>query len=164
MRFVSILVESKSDCEIMNETGKILEKFSVAYEFVISSACGSADRTRSYVKEAEAKGAKVFIAAASKSAHLAGFVASLSTKPVVGVPLKGGLMDGMDALLSTVQMPAGVPVASLSTGRDGAINAAYLAMQILAIEDEELGAKLQEDRILKAKKVQSDSALVEKRV
>jgi 5-(carboxyamino)imidazole ribonucleotide mutase len=91
-------------------------------------------------------------------------VASLTTKPVIGVPMKGGAMDGMDAMLSTVQMPAGMPVATVAIGKAGAINSAYLAMQILAIEDEELRVKLLEDRILKAKKVESDSLEVEKRI
>ena len=164
MKFVSILMGSKSDYEIMAEAAKILEKFSVPHELVISSAHRSPDRTHEYVKGAEEKGAKVFIAAAGMAAHLAGVVASLTTKPVIGVPMKGGAMDGMDAMLSTVQMPAGMPVATVAIGKAGAMNSAYLAMQILAIQDEELRAKLQEDRILKAKKVESDSSEVEKRL
>jgi len=98
------------------------------------------------------------------AAHLAGVVASLTTKPVIGVPMKGGAMDGMDAMLSTVQMPGGMPVATVAVGKAGATNSAYLAMQILAIEDEELSAKLLEDRILKEKKVQTDSLEIEKRL
>ncbi|DAB31216.1 MAG TPA: 5-(carboxyamino)imidazole ribonucleotide mutase [Sulfurospirillum sp. UBA11407] len=164
MKFVSILMGSKSDYEVMSEAAKILEKFSVAYELVVSSAHRSPERTHEYVKGAEEKGAKVFIAAAGMAAHLAGVVASLTTKPVIGVPMKGGAMDGMDAMLSTVQMPAGMPVATVAIGKAGAINSAYLAMQILAIEDEELRVKLLEDRILKAKKVESDSLEVEKRI
>lgn len=164
MKFVSIIMGSKSDFEVMNETSKILEKFSVEHEFIISSAHRSPQRTHEYVKSAEAKGAKVFIAAAGMAAHLAGVIASLTTKPVIGVPMKGGAMDGLDALLSTVQMPAGMPVATVALGKAGAINSAYLAMQILAIEDEELHVKLLEDRILKAKKVESDSSDVEKRL
>ena len=164
MKFVSILMGSKSDYEVMSEAAKILEKFSVAYELVVSSAHRSPERTHEYVKGAEEKGANVFIAAAGMAAHLAGVVASLTTKPVIGVPMKGGAMDGMDAMLSTVQMPAGMPVATVAIGKAGAINSAYLAMQILAIEDEELRVKLLEDRILKAKKVESDSLEVEKRI
>lgn len=164
MKFVSILMGSKSDYEVMSEAAKILEKFSVAYELVVSSAHRSPERTHEYVKGAEEKGAKVFIAAAGMAAHLAGVVASLTTKPVIGVPMKGGAMDGMDAMLSTVQMPAGMHVATVAIGKAGAINSAYLAMQILAIEDEELRVKLLEDRILKAKKVESDSLEVEKRI
>ena len=164
MKFVSILMGSKSDYPIVSEAAKILEKFGVAHELVIASAHRSPERTHTYVKEAEAKGAQVFIAAAGMAAHLAGVVASLTTKPVIGVPMKGGAMDGLDAMLSTVQMPAGMPVAALALGKAGAMNSAYLAMQILAIEDEELGTKLLEDRILKAKKVESDSSEVEVRI
>jgi 5-(carboxyamino)imidazole ribonucleotide mutase len=161
MKFISILMGSKSDYSVMVETSKILEKFGVAHELVIASAHRSPDRTHKYVKAAEEKGAKVFIAAAGMAAHLAGVVASLTTKPVIGVPMKGGAMDGLDAMLSTVQMPAGMPVATVALGKAGAMNSAYLAMQILAIEDEELRTKLLEDRILKAKKVESDSSEVE---
>ena len=95
------------------------------------------------------------------AAHLAGAVASTTTKPVIGVPMKGGAMDGMDAMLSTVQMPAGMPVATVALGKAGAVNSAYLAMQILALEDSDLQVKLQEDRILKAKKVENDSSTIE---
>ena len=161
MKFVSILMGSKNDFGVMEECAKTLEKFGVMYEVVVSSAHRSPDRTHKYVKEAEAKGAKVFIAAAGMAAHLAGVVASLTTKPVIGVPMKGGVMEGMDALLSTVQMPGGMPVGTVAIGSAGAVNSAYLAMQILAIEDEELAAKLKEDRVLKAKKVETDSMGIE---
>ena len=161
MKFVSIMMGSKSDYLIVSEAAKILEKFGVAHEVVIASAHRSPERTHEYVKEAEIKGASVFIAAAGMAAHLAGVVASLTTKPVIGVPMKGGAMDGLDAMLSTVQMPSGMPVATVALGKAGAMNSAYLAMQILAIEDEELRAKLLEDRILKAKKVESDSSEIE---
>ena len=161
MKFVSILMGSKSDYTVMEECAKTLEKFGVMYEIIVSSAHRSPDRTHQYVKNAEAKGAKVFICAAGMAAHLAGVVASLTTKPVIGVPMKGGVMEGMDALLSTVQMPGGMPVGTVAVGSAGAVNAAYLAMQILAISDEELSAKLKEDRILKAKKVETDSMGIE---
>ncbi|BAF70621.1 5-(carboxyamino)imidazole ribonucleotide mutase [Nitratiruptor sp. SB155-2] len=161
MRFISIIMGSKSDYEVMKECANVLDKFGVQYELIISSAHRSPHRTKSYVSEAEKKGAKVFICAAGMAAHLAGVVASLTVKPVIGVPMKGGFMDGMDALLSTVQMPAGMPVATVAVGKAGAVNAAYLAMQILAIDDEELRAKLEEDRLSKAKKVEADSSEVE---
>ncbi len=164
MKFVSIIIGSKSDYEIMKECAKTLEKFGVLYEIVISSAHRSPNRTHSYVKNAEEKGAQVFICAAGMAAHLAGAVAALTIKPVIGVPMKGGAMDGMDAMLSTVQMPSGMPVATVAIGKAGAVNSAYLAMQILALEDEDLKVKLQEDRILKAKKVESDSAEIEVRL
>lgn len=161
MKFVSIIMGSKSDYGVMEECAKTFEKFSVMYELIVSSAHRSPARTHEYVKNAEAKGAKVFICAAGMAAHLAGVVASLTTKPVIGVPMKGGVMEGMDALLSTVQMPGGMPVATVAIGSAGAVNSAYLAMQILAIGDEELSAKLREDKILKAKKVETDSAGIE---
>jgi 5-(carboxyamino)imidazole ribonucleotide mutase len=161
VKFVSIIIGSKSDYDIMKECIKTLEKFGVLYEIVISSAHRSPQRTHSYVKNAEEKGARVFIAAAGMAAHLAGAVAALTTKPVIGVPMKGGVMDGMDAMLSTVQMPSGMPVATVAIGKAGAVNSAYLAMQILALEDSDLQVKLQEDRILKAKKVENDSSTIE---
>ena len=164
MKFVSIVMGSKSDYEVMKECAKTLEKFGVLYEIIISSAHRSPERTHAYVKSAEQKGAQVFICAAGMAAHLAGAVAALTIKPVIGVPMKGGAMDGMDAMLSTVQMPSGMPVATVAIGKAGAVNSAYLAMQILALEDEDLRVKLQEDRILKAKKVETDSAEIEVRL
>ena len=161
MKFVSIIMGSKSDYEVMKECANTLKKFNVPFEMIISSAHRSPDRTKSYIKQAEQKGARVFIAAAGMAAHLAGAVAATTIKPVIGVPMKGGAMDGMDAMLSTVQMPSGMPVATLAMAKAGATNAAYLAMQILALEDKDLEAKLQEDRVLKAKKVESDSKDIE---
>ncbi|MFZ9660192.1 MAG: 5-(carboxyamino)imidazole ribonucleotide mutase [Arcobacteraceae bacterium] len=161
MNFVSIVMGSKSDYEIMKNCADTLEEFSVKYELIISSAHRSPERTKTYIKEAEEKGAKVFIAAAGMAAHLAGALAAGTTKPVIGVPMKGGAMDGMDAMLSTVQMPAGMPVATVALGKAGAVNAAYLAMQILAITDRELAIKLKEDRIVKEKKVVNDSREIE---
>ena len=164
MNFVSIILGSKSDYEIMKNCSDTFEKFNVKYEMIISSAHRSPERTKDYVKEAEEKGAVVFIAAAGMAAHLAGALASSTTKPVIGVPMKGGAMDGMDAMLSTVQMPAGMPVATVALGKAGAVNAAYLAMQILAVRDKELAIKLKEDRIVKAKSVESDSKDIEVRL
>jgi 5-(carboxyamino)imidazole ribonucleotide mutase len=161
MNFISIIMGSKSDYEIMKNCADTLEEFSVKYELIISSAHRSPERTKTYIKEAEEKGAKVFIAAAGMAAHLAGALAAGTTKPVIGVPMKGGAMDGMDAMLSTVQMPAGMPVATVALGKAGAVNAAYLAMQILAITDKELAIKLKEDRIVKEKKVVNDSREIE---
>ena len=145
----------------MKECAKTLESFSIPYELIISSAHRSPERTKNYIKQAEEKGAQIFVAAAGMAAHLAGAVAAHTTKPVIGVPMKGGAMDGMDAMLSTVQMPAGMPVATVALGKAGAVNAAYLAMQILALDDTELATKLYEDRIAKAKKVETDSAEIE---
>jgi len=164
MRFISILMGSKSDYEIMKEAIKIIEKFQIPYEVIITSAHRTPERTHNYVKDAEKRGAKVFICGAGMAAHLAGVVASLTTRPVLGVPMPSGMMDGLDALLSTVQMPGGMPVATLAVGKAGAKNAAYLALQILANSDEELRAKLEEDRVAQAKKVEMDSKEVEIRI
>ena len=161
MNFVSIIMGSKSDYEVMKNCADTLKSFNVKYELIISSAHRSPERTKRYIKEAEEKGSKVFIAAAGMAAHLAGALAATTTKPVIGVPMKGGAMDGMDAMLSTVQMPAGMPVATVALGRAGAVNAAYLAMQILAITDNELAVKMREDRIVKEKKVENDSREIE---
>ncbi|BEK45879.1 5-(carboxyamino)imidazole ribonucleotide mutase [Campylobacter jejuni] len=161
MNFVSILMGSKSDYETMKETVKTLESFGVKYELIISSAHRSPKRTKEYIANAEEKGAKVFIAAAGMAAHLAGAVAAYTTKPVLGVPMSGSNLASMDSLFSTVQMPSGIPVGTLAIGKAGAINAAYLAMQILAIYDVDLAQKLKEDRLEKEKKLVSDSKEVE---
>ncbi|PAF43734.1 5-(carboxyamino)imidazole ribonucleotide mutase [Helicobacter sp. 11S03491-1] len=164
MDFVSIIMGSKSDWSIVSECIEIFKQFDVKYEVIISSAHRSPDRTREYVQESEKKGAQVFIAAAGMAAHLAGAIASQTCKPVIGVPLNGGALDGLDALLSTVQMPAGMPVGTVAIGKAGVINAAYLAMQILSLKNNELGSKLAEDRIMKAKKLEIDSKQIEVRI
>ncbi|ANS23760.1 5-(carboxyamino)imidazole ribonucleotide mutase [Campylobacter jejuni] len=161
MNFVSILMGSKSDYETMKESAKTLESFGVKYELIISSAHRSPKRTKEYIANAEEKGAKVFIVAAGMAAHLAGAVAAYTTKPVLGVPMPGSNLASMDSLFSTVQMPSGIPVGTLAIGKAGAINAAYLAMQILAIYDVDLAQKLKEDRLEKEKKLASDSKEVE---
>jgi len=161
MKFVSIVMGSKSDYEIMKECVETLKKFGVPYELVISSAHRSPERTKEYVEVAEKKGAQVFIAAAGMAAHLAGRLASTTTKPILGVPMDAGPLKGEDALLSTVMMPEGTPVGTLGIARPGAVNAAYLAIQIMALQDDELKVKLQEDRISKAKKVELDSSEIE---
>ncbi|WP_310442037.1 5-(carboxyamino)imidazole ribonucleotide mutase [Sulfurimonas sp.] len=161
MKFVSIVIGSKSDYEIMKSCSDTLEAFGVQYEMIISSAHRSPERTKEYIKNAEKKGAKVFIAAAGMAAHLAGVLSSQTVKPIIGVPMSASALAGIDALLSTVQMPAGMPVATVAIGKAGAINSAYLAMQILALDNEELAIKLKEDRIAKAKNVEMDSMEIE---
>ncbi|PAF52800.1 5-(carboxyamino)imidazole ribonucleotide mutase [Helicobacter sp. 13S00477-4] len=161
MEFISIIMGSKTDWTIMSECTEILKQFDVKYEVIISSAHRTPQRTKEYVAEAEKKGVQVFIAAAGMAAHLAGAIASQTCKPVIGVPLTGGALDGLDALLSTVQMPAGMPVGTLAIGKAGAINAAYMAIQILSLKNNDLYQKLLEDRIQKAKKIQSDSQSIE---
>ncbi|EAI5559807.1 5-(carboxyamino)imidazole ribonucleotide mutase [Campylobacter lari] len=161
MKFVSILMGSKSDYDVVKEALGILEKFDVKYEVLITSAHRSPQRTQEYIKNAEEKGAKVFIAAAGMAAHLAGAVAAHTTKPVLGIPMPGSNLASMDSLFSTVQMPSGIPVATLAIGKAGAINAAYLAVQILAIEDESLAQKLLEDRKKQQEKLIQDSSTIE---
>jgi 5-(carboxyamino)imidazole ribonucleotide mutase len=161
MKFVSIVIASKSDYGVMVECTEALKKFGVPYELIVSSAHRSPERTKNYIKEAEEKGAQVFIAAAGMAAHLAGTVAAHTTKPVLGVPVDSGSLKGEDALLSTVMMSEGMPVGTLAIGKAGAVNAAYLAIEILALQDDELKVKLQEDRISKAKKVELDSSEIE---
>lgn len=161
MKFVSIVIGSKSDYEVMKSCSDTFEAFGVNYEMVISSAHRSPERTKEYVINAEKKGAQVFIAAAGMAAHLAGVLTSKTIKPIIGVPMSASALAGIDALLSTVQMPAGMPVATVAIGKAGAINSAFLAMQILALNNEELSVKLKEDRISKAKKVEMDSLEIE---
>ncbi|WP_373033970.1 5-(carboxyamino)imidazole ribonucleotide mutase [Sulfurovum sp.] len=161
MKFVSIVIASKSDYEVMVECTETLQKFGVPYELVVTSAHRSPERTKNYIQAAEKKGAQVFIAAAGMAAHLAGKVAAHTTKPVLGVPIDAGSLKGEDALLSTVMMSEGLPVGTLAIGRAGAVNAAYLAIEIMALQDDELKVKLQEDRISKAKKVELDSSEIE---
>ena len=161
MNFVSIIIGSKSDYKVMESCKTVLEDFGVAYEFIISSAHRTPERTKNYIKKAEEKGAKVFICAAGMAAHLAGAIAAGTTKPVIGVPMQGGGLDGVDALYSTVQMPAGMPVGTVAIGSAGAKNSAYLAVQILAISDDSLAVKLQVDRQKQAEKVENDSKTIE---
>lgn len=161
MKFVSIVMGSKSDYSVMKSCADTLESFDVPYELIISSAHRSPERTKNYILEAEQKGAQIFIAAAGMAAHLAGVLASKTTKPIIGVPMSASALGGIDALLSTVQMPAGMPVATVAIGQAGAINSAYLALQILALENKELHDKLLKDRVSKAKKVESDSSEIE---
>ena len=162
MEFISIVIGSKNDYNVMKSCIDTFEHFGVPYEVIISSAHRSPERTKKYIKDAEAKGAQAFIAAAGMAAHLAGALASTTVKPVIGVPMSGSELSGVDALYSTVQMPAGMPVATLAIGKAGAINSAYLAMQVLALNNEELAIKLLEDRVAKAKKVEMDSLEIEK--
>lgn len=140
MNKVLIISASDSDLEIMGKATKILEEFGVEYELTISSAHRSPDRTVQLVKDAHTNGVKVIICGAGLAAHLAGVVAAHFPLPVIGVPLKNGPLVGLDALLSTMQMPPGVPVATVAI--DGAKNAGILAVQILATSDKNLEEKL----------------------
>ena len=137
---VAIIIASDSDLPVMSGAVKILEEFGVSYDLTISSAHRSPQKTVEYVKNAHQQGVKVIIAGASLAAHLAGSVAAHFPLPVIGVPLKSGALDGLDALLATVQMPPGIPVATVAV--DGAKNAGLLAVQILATGNNELEKKL----------------------
>jgi len=144
--FVAVLMGSDSDLPVMKSTLDTLAAFGVPYEARISSAHRTPAATAAYVEEADQRGCAVFIAAAGLAAHLAGAVAAHTIRPVIGVPMEGGPLNGFDALLSTVQMPGGVPVASVAIGKAGAKNAAYLAAQILALHDQALAQRLKDDR------------------
>lgn len=152
-RFVVIVMGSDSDLPVMREAVKVLEGLDVPSEVRITSAHRTPEQTREYVLDAVERGCGVFIAGAGLAAHLAGAVAALTTLPVIGVPMDAGPLKGMDALLSTVQMPAGVPVATVAIGKAGAKNAGYLAAQMLALSDAEIAAKLAADREASAQAV-----------
>lgn len=139
---VLILIGSKSDLVVMSHTEKILEDLGVSFEKIISSAHRNPARTKRIVKAAEKEGVKLIIAGAGMSAALPGFVASHTNLPVIGVPLISSPLSGLDSFLSMMQMPSGVPVATLATGKAGAKNAGILAAQILAISDKKLKKKL----------------------
>lgn len=156
--FVAILMGSDSDLAIMQAGGEILKKFGVDYEVRITSAHRTPEDTREYVLDAEKRGCEVFIAGAGLAAHLAGAVAAQTVKPVIGVPIDSGPLQGIDALLSTVQMPGGIPVACVAIGKSGAKNAAYLAAQILATSDENLKTALQKERAENAEAIRQKNA------
>jgi 5-(carboxyamino)imidazole ribonucleotide mutase len=161
---VSILMGSDSDLEVMMEAAKTLEKFGVGYEIDVTSAHRSPERTRRIVAEAPQRGVRVFIIGAGAAAHLAGVVAAESTLPVIGVPLDSSALRGVDALYATVQMPAGIPVATMAIGKAGATNAAIFAIEILALADEALLGKLQEHKRKLAEGVEQKSAALRDRL
>ena len=158
--FVAILMGSDSDFPVMQTTLDVLKSFDIRYEVKVTSAHRTPAATHAYVTDAEARGCKVFICAAGLAAHLAGAVAGITTRPVIGVPIDGGPLKGMDALLSTVQMPGGVPVATVAIGKAGAKIAGYLAAQMLAVADAELAEKVRAERQKNAEEViAKDAAL-----
>ena len=140
---VSIVMGSDSDLDIMREAAKALEDFGVAYEIDVTSAHRSPDRTADYARKAASRGIRVIIAGAGGAAHLAGVIAAHTTLPVIGVPIPSTPLNGMDSLLATVQMPAGIPVATVAIGKPGATNAGILAVQILGLSSESLARKLE---------------------
>ena len=139
---VSIVMGSDSDLPIMKEAASILEEFQVPHELLLTSAHRSPERTTMFANKAAGRGVKVVIVGAGMAAHLAGVIASQTPLPVIGVPVDSSSLHGLDALLSTVQMPGGIPVAAMAIGKAGAKNAALMAVRILALEDENLRGKL----------------------
>jgi 5-(carboxyamino)imidazole ribonucleotide mutase len=139
---VSIVMGSDSDLEIMREAGKALEEFGIAYEIDVTSAHRSPDRTAEFARQAAGRGIRVIIAGAGGAAHLAGVIAAHTTLPVIGVPIPSTSLQGMDSLLAIVQMPAGIPVATVAIGKPGATNAGILAAQMIGIGDAGVGQKL----------------------
>ncbi len=163
--FVAVLMGSDSDLPVLQATFDVLKKLGIPFEAKITSAHRTPDITHAYVKDADERGCAVFIAAAGLAAHLAGAVSAATLKPVIGIPLDAGPLQGMDALLSTVQMPGGIPVAAVAVGKAGAKNAAYLASQILALSDPELAERIRAERqanaegvVAKDAKLQADLA------
>ncbi len=158
--WVCILIGSDSDASTMAEACAALDDAGVAYEMKVASAHRSPERTKQVVNDAERDGAALFIAGAGMAAHLPGVVASFTTRPVIGVPLSGSALQGLDALLAVVQMPPGIPVATVAIG--GARNAGILAAQILALEDSALATRLKEQRSKMAATVAEKSKKVER--
>ncbi len=161
---VGILMGSDSDYNVMVEAAQALKGFGIPYEMQVSSAHRSPERTAGYAREARQRGIRALIVGAGAAAHLAGVVAAETTLPVIGVPIDSSALQGLDALLATVQMPAGIPVATMAIGNAGARNAGIFAAQLLATGDEALAAKLIEFKAEMAVKVAAKSAAVQERL
>ena len=159
MRKVGIIMGSDSDLPVVQKAVDMLKQFDVPFEVHVYSAHRTPVEARDFAVNARENGFGAIIAAAGMAAHLAGAIAANTTLPVIGIPVKGGVLDGMDALLATVQMPTGIPVATVAV--NGAGNAALLAIQMLAIEDAELAAKLQAKRDADSRKVLDKNAAIE---
>ena len=159
--FVAILMGSESDLSIMQAGADILKQLEIDFEIKITSAHRTPAVTQKYISDAEARGCQVFIAGAGLAAHLAGATAAHTTKPVIGVPIDAGPLQGLDSLLSTVQMPGGIPVATVAIGKAGAKNAAYLAAQILSLSDDSLSERVKAERTANSKKVQAQDAALQ---
>jgi len=154
---VSIVMGSDSDLEIMREAAKPLEEFGIAYEIDVTSAHRSPDRTAEFARKAASRGIRVIIAGAGGAAHLAGVIAAHTTLPVIGVPIPSTTLQGMDSLLATVQMPAGIPVATVAIGKPGATNAGILAAQMIALGDSSIARKLDAHKVKLARGVEEKS-------
>jgi len=158
MTQVLILMGSDSDAPVMSAAGEVLTELGLTWEMTVASAHRSPERVLRLVREAPARGVRVFVVGAGAAAHLAGVVAAHTTLPVIGVPIDSSALKGLDALLSTVQMPPGVPVATVSIGKPGAQNAGVLAAQILGVADEAMAKKLVEYKKKLADKVEAAAA------
>ena len=154
---VSIVMGSDSDLDIMREVAKSLDEFGIGYEMDVTSAHRSPDRTAEYAKNAAGRGIKVIVAGAGGAAHLAGVIAAHTTLPVIGVPIPSTSLNGMDSLLATVQMPAGIPVATVAIGKPGATNAGILAAQIIALASAAVAKKLDSHKEKLANSVEEKS-------
>lgn len=160
--FAAILMGSDSDLETMQACIETLDKFGIGREVNVLSAHRTPAATHAYVQDADKRGCAVFIAAAGMAAHLAGTVAALTVKPVIGVPMEGGPLKGQDALLSTVMMPGGIPVACVAIGKAGAKNAGLLAAQIMALADPAIAQRLADDRKSNAASILAKNEAVHK--
>lgn len=162
MRIV-IFIGSDSDYEVVKDALEILKEFQVSFNLEVTSAHRSPARTLKLIKSYEEHGVEVFIAVAGKAAHLAGTVAAHTVRPVIGVPVGGSDLKGLDALFSTVQMPKGVPVATMGIGKSGASNAAIMAVQILSLKEPSLVKKLKQYRKKMASQVEEKSKKIQKK-
>lgn len=161
MKKIAVIMGSDSDLPVVEKGISVLEKYDVPYEVHVYSAHRTPVEAKEFAANARKNGFGAIIAAAGKAAHLAGALAANTTLPVIGIPVKASVLDGMDALLSTVQMPNGIPVSTVAI--DGAHNAALLAIEIIAVSDDELAAKLDAERAESAKKVlEADAKIAEK--
>ncbi len=161
MATISIIMGSKSDLPSLKGAFDVLKDFGISCEAHIISAHRTPDAAADFAKNAESKGIKVIICAAGMAAHLAGVIAAHTTLPVIGIPMASAPFNGMDALLAMVQMPPGIPVATVTAGSAGAKNAALLAISILALSDESLNAKLKAFRKAQTEKVLADDAALQ---
>ena len=161
---IAVFIGSDSDFDIAKEAVSVFKEFGVSFHLEVTSAHRSPERTKKLVSDLEKQGVEIFIAVAGKAAHLAGFVASHTHKPVIGVPVGGAALGGLDALLSTVQMPKGVPVACMGIGKSGAVNAALLAVEILSLQDESIAEKLATYREKMVKSVEQASKKIKERI
>ena len=155
---VQVLMGSASDADVMANTVRTLREFGISCGMTVASAHRSPDRVQRVLKEALGRGVEVFVVGAGAAAHLAGVVAAHTVRPVIGVPIDSSPLGGFDALLSTVQMPPGVPVATVAVGKAGATNAAVLAAQILAVSDSEIRSRLEDYRRVLVEKVEQAAA------